>query len=41
MENDISDIEMIIKSGVNVNAVDKKLKRTPLHYAAANGKRSS
>lgn len=39
-EKDVSDIEMIINSGVDVNVVDKKHERTPLHYASANGKKN-
>lgn len=29
---------MIINSGVNVDIVDKTVGKTPLHYAAANGR---
>lgn len=32
------DVELIIDSGANVDVVDKNQGKTPLHYAAANGK---
>lgn len=32
------EIEVIASSGVNINLKDKKIGRTALHYAAANGK---
>lgn len=31
------DIEKIIKSGIDINIMDRKTGKTALHYAAANG----
>lgn len=33
------EIELIIDSGTNVDIADKNEGKTPLHFAAANGKR--
>lgn len=32
-----NDVESIIRSGANVDILDKELRKTPLHYAAKSG----
>lgn len=32
-----TDVESIVRSGANVDILDEKLRKTPLHYAAESG----